>query len=130
MAEEAAVLEDGAVAPDGDGDGLAGVAGGVLEGEVVGLEAGTVDLDGFGEEGPAGLLGVERVGDDDVFRGFAHADKSDVGVVLRDDDPLVIRAGSDFDEDSPTRACEGMVIHRHLDGGELGGGFNAGLDVG
>ena len=54
MAEEAAVFEDGAVAAVGDGDGLAGVAGGVLEGDVVGLEAGAVDLDGFGEEGSAG----------------------------------------------------------------------------
>ena len=56
MAEEAAVLEDCAVGADGDGDGLAGVAGGVLEGDVVGFEAGAVDLDGFGEEGSAGLL--------------------------------------------------------------------------
>ena len=56
VAEEAAVLEDGAVGADGDGDGLAGVAGGVFEGEVVGFEAGAVDFDGFGEEGAAGLL--------------------------------------------------------------------------
>ncbi len=31
VAEEAAALEDGAVGADGDGDGLAGVAGGVLK---------------------------------------------------------------------------------------------------
>ena len=66
MAEEAAVLEDGAVAAVGYGYGLAGVAGGVLEGDVVGLEAGSVDLDGFGEEGAAGYAGVERVSDDYV----------------------------------------------------------------
>ena len=54
MAEEAAVLDDGAVGAVGEGYGLAGVAGGVLEGEVVGFEAGGVDADGFGEEGAAG----------------------------------------------------------------------------
>ena len=59
MAEEAAVLEDGAVGADGGGYGLTGVAGGVLEGEVVGLEAVTVDLRGLSEEGAAGSLGVQ-----------------------------------------------------------------------
>jgi hypothetical protein len=59
VAEEAAVLEDGAVGAHGGGDGLAGVAGGVLEGEVVGLEVVAVDLGGLGEEGAAGSLGVE-----------------------------------------------------------------------
>ena len=54
MAEEAAVFEDAAVGAVGYGDGLAGVAGGVFEGEVVGFEAGAVDLDGLGEEGAAG----------------------------------------------------------------------------
>ena len=67
MAEEAAVLEDAAVGAVGYGYGLAGVAGGVFEGEVVGFEAGAVDLYGFGEEGAAGLFCVERVGDDYVF---------------------------------------------------------------
>ena len=39
MAEEAAVLEDGAVGADSDGDGLTSVSGGVFKGDVVGLEA-------------------------------------------------------------------------------------------
>ena len=130
MPEEAAALEDGAVAADGDRNGLTGVPGSVLEGKIVGLEAGAIDLHGFGEEGSAGLLRVERVGDDDVFRRFAHADQGDVGVVLRDDDALVIRAGSDLDVHAPARAREGMVVQRHLDGRKLSGGFDAGLDVG
>ena len=67
MAEEAAVFEDGAVGADGDGDGLAGVAGGVFEGEVVGFETGAIDLDGFSKEGAAGLFGIQAVGDDDVL---------------------------------------------------------------
>ena len=66
MAEEAAVFKDAAVAAVGYGDGLTGVACGVLEGDVVRFEACPVDLYGFGEEGSAGDLGVERVGDDDV----------------------------------------------------------------
>ena len=59
VAEEAAVFEDGSVAAIGDSDGLAGVAGGVLKGDVVGFKAGAVDLYGFSEEGAAGDLGVE-----------------------------------------------------------------------
>ena len=118
MAEEAAVLEDAAVAAVGYGDGLAGVAGGVLEGDVVGLEAGAVDLDGFGEEGAAGGLGVERVGDDDVFGGFAHADEGDVGVVLGDDDALVIGAGGDLDEDAAASGLRRDGDPVPLDGGE------------
>ncbi len=120
MAEEAAVFEDAAVAAVGYGDGLAGVAGGVLEGDVVGLEAGAVDLDGFGEEGAAGGFGVEGVGDDDVFGGFAHADEGDVGVVLGDDDALVIGAGGDLDVDAAAGAGPGVVVEGVLDGGEDG----------
>jgi len=37
MAEKAAVLEDGAIGAHRHCDGLAGVAGGVLKGDVVGL---------------------------------------------------------------------------------------------
>src|SRR5260370_1126382 len=48
VAEEATVLEYGSIAAVGSRDRLAGVAGGILEGDVVGLEAGAVDLDGFG----------------------------------------------------------------------------------
>ena len=47
VAEEADVAEDGAVGADGGGYGLAGVAGGVFEGEVGGLEAVAVDLGGL-----------------------------------------------------------------------------------
>ena len=134
MAEEAAVLEDGAVAAVGDGYGLAGVAGGVLEGDVVGLEAGAVDLDGLGEEGAAGGLGVERVGDDDFFGRFAEADEGDVVVVLRDDDALVVGAGDDLDEDAAgsavgVRGGEWMVVERVLDGGEGGEVLVAGVGV-
>ena len=134
MAEEAAVLEDGAVAAIGYGDGLAGVAGGVLEGDVVGLEAGAVDLDGLGEEGAAGDFGVERVGDDDVVGGFAGADEGDVVVVLGDDDALVVGAGGDLDEDAAGGAVgvgggEGVVIEGVLDGGEDGEVLVAGVGV-
>ena len=94
------MFEDGAVGAVSYGDGLAGVACGVLEGEVVRFESRTFDLDGLGEEGSAGLLCVKAVGDDDVFGRVAHAEKGDVGVVLRDDDALVIGAGSDLDEDA------------------------------
>ncbi len=100
MAEEADVLEDGAVGADGGGDGLAGVAGGVFEGEVVGFEAVAVDLGGFGEEGAAGGAGVEGVGDDGVFGLGAEAEEGDVPVVLGDDDALVVGAGGDLDEDA------------------------------
>jgi hypothetical protein len=146
MAEEAAVFEDGAVAAVGYGYGLAGVAGGVLEGDVVGLEAGAVDLDGLGEEGAAGGFGVEGVGDDDVGGGFAHADESDVVVVLGDDDALVIGARGDLDEDAAGCAVgvgcgKGVVIECVDDGGEGGevliagvgvrrGGVDADVDVG
>ena len=123
MAEEAAVLEDAAVAAIGYGYGLAGVAGGVFEGDVVGFEAGAVDLDGFGEEGAAGGFGVEGVGDDDVFGGFALADEGDVGVVLGDDDALVIGAGGDLDVDASAGAGPGVMVHGVLDGGEDGAGF-------
>src|SRR3984885_13480664 len=71
MAKEAAVFEDAAVGTVGYSDGLAGIARGVFEGDVVGLEAGAVDLDGFSEEGAAGGFRVERVGDDNVFGRFA-----------------------------------------------------------
>ena len=125
MTEEAAVLEDGAVAAIYDGDGLAGVACGVLEGDVVGLESGAVDLDCLGEEGAAGGFGVEGVGDDDVGGGFAGADEGDVVVVLGDDDALVVDAGGDLDEDAAGSAVriwggEGVVIEGILDGGEDG----------
>jgi len=69
VAEQTAVSEDGAVGAVGavgDGDGLAGVSGRVLDGEVVGFEVGAFDLDGCGDEGPTRLRCVERVGDDDV----------------------------------------------------------------
>ena len=61
------MLEDCAVGANRRGDGLPGIAGGVFEGDVIGLEAGAVDLYGFGEEGAAGLLCIERVGDHDVL---------------------------------------------------------------
>ena len=100
VSEEAAVFEDAAVGAVGYGDGLAGVAGGILEGDVVGFEAGAVDLDGFGEESAPGGFGVEGVRDDDIFGGFACTDEGDVGVVLRNDDPLVIGSGGDLDVDA------------------------------
>src|ERR1019366_7412837 len=97
MAEEAAVLEDAAVATVGYGDGLAGVptpasklagdpgvAGGVFKGDVIRFETRSIDLDGFGEEGSAGDAGAEGVGDDDVGGGFAEADEGDVVVILGD----------------------------------------------
>ena len=119
-----------AVGADGGGDGLAGVAGGVFEGEVVGFEAGAVDLDGFGEEGAAGLLGVEGVGDDDVFGRFAYAEEGDVGVVLGDDDALVVDAGGDLDEDAAAGAGRrGVMVEGVLDGGEDGAVFVAGVGV-
>ena len=134
MAEEAAVLEDGAVAAIGDGYGLAGIACGVFEGDVVGFEAGAVDFDGLGEEGAACGFGVEGVGDDDIGGGFAGADEGDVVVVLGDDDALVIDAGCDLDEDAAGGAVgvgggEGMVIEGVLDGGEDGEVFVAGVGV-
>ncbi len=121
------MLEDGAVGADGGGDGLAGVAGGVLEGEVVGFEAVAVDLGGFGEEGAAGGFGVEGVGDDDVVGGLADAEEGDVLVVLGDDDALVVGAGGDLDEDAAAGAGEGVMVERVLDGGEDGLLFAAGL---
>lgn len=117
VAEEAAVLEDGAVGADGGGDGPAGVAGGVLEGDVVGLERGAVDLDGFGEEGSAGLFGVKAVGDDGVFGALAGADEGEVGVVLGDDDALVIGAGGDLYIDAG-----GFSVFAEGVGGARGGG--------
>ena len=119
MAEEAAVLEDSAVGADGGGDGLAGVAGGVLEGEVVGLEGVAIDLGCFGEEGAACGFGIEGVGDDGVLGCFAKTDERDVGVVLRDDDALVIDARNDGDDDSVAGWSERVVVERVLDGGEV-----------
>src|ERR1017187_6510626 len=78
MPEEAAVFEDAAVATVGYSNGLAGVTGGVLEGDVIRFETRSVDLDGFGEEGAAGGAGVQRVGDDDFVGRFAQADQGDV----------------------------------------------------
>ena len=134
VAEEAAVFEDAAVAAVGYGDGLAGVAGGVLEGDVIRFEAGAVDLDGFSEEGAASDTGVERVGDDDVGGRFAEADEGDVVVVLGDDDALVVGAGDDLDEDAAGSAIgvgrgEGVVVERVDDGGEGGEVLVAGLRV-
>ncbi len=126
MAEEAAVFEDAAVGAVGYGDSLSGVAGGVFEGEVVGFEAGAVDLYGFGEEGAAGLFRIERVGDDDVFGGFAFAEEGDVGVVLGDDDALVIGAGGDLDVDAATGTGPRVMVHGVLNGGEDGAVFVAG----
>ena len=135
VAEEAAVLEDGTVGADGGGDGLAGIVCCVLKGEVVGLEAVAVDLGGLGEEGSAGGPGVQGVGDDDLLRGLAHAEEGDVGVVLGDDDALVIGAGGDLDEDAAGRAVgtfarERVMVKGHLDGGEFGDGFDAGFEDG
>ena len=146
MAEEAAVFEDASVAAIGYGYGLAGVSGGVLEGDVVGLEACPVDLDGLGEESAACGLGIERIGDDDFAGSLAEADERDVVVVLGDDDALVIRAGNDLDEHAAgcavgIRRGEGMVVERVDDGGEggevlvagrggTGGGIHADVNVG
>ena len=71
---------------------------------------------------------------------FADADERDVGVVLRDDDALVIGAGGDLDEDSAAGTGKGVMIHGVLDGGEddavfvagdgvRGGGIDADVDV-
>jgi hypothetical protein len=126
VAQEATVFEDAAVRANGCGDSLAGVACGVFEGDVVGFEAGAVDLYGFGEEGAAGLLCVQGVGDDDVLRSFAHAEEGDVRVILRDDDALVVGAGGDLDLDAAAWTGPGMVVHGVLDGGEDGAVFVAG----
>ncbi len=95
------------------------------------MEAGGVDLDGFGEEGAPGGLGVEGVGDDDVRWGLAEADEGDVGVVLGDDDALVVGAGDDLDEGAAkgavgVRRGEGVVVEGVLDGREGGAIFVAG----
>jgi hypothetical protein len=140
VAEEAAVFEDAAVGANGCGDGLAGVAGGVFEGDVVGFETGAVDLNGFGEEGAAGVLCVEGVGDNDVFGRFAFAEESDVGVILGDDDAFMIGAGGDLDVHAAAWTGPGMVVQGILDGGEDGlvfvarvsvrrGGIDADVDV-
>ena len=42
----------------------------------------------------------------------------------------MVGAGGDFDEDATDGAGPGVVIERHLDGGECGGAFDAGLHVG
>ena len=146
VAEEAAMLEDAAVAAVGDSDGLAGVAGGVLEGDVIGLEAGAVDFDCLGKEGAAGGARVERVSDDDVGGRLAEADEGDVVVVLSDDDALVVGAGDDLDVDAAGCAVgigrgEGVVVECVDDGGEggevfvagrggAGGGIDADMDIG
>ncbi len=99
-----------------------------FEGEIVGFEAGVHRRVQFGEEeGSSGLFGIERVGNDDVFRLLAHADEGDVGVVLGDDDALVIDAGFDLDVDAAVFSGEGVVVHRHLDGG--GNSFVASMPV-
>jgi hypothetical protein len=140
MAEEAAMLEDGAVTAIGYGDGLSGVARCVFEGDVVGLEARAVDLDGFGEEGPAGRFGVQRVGDDNILGRLAQADEGDVRMILRDDDAFAVGAGDDLDIDAASMSSEGVVVERVLHGrkgGEVltawinvrGGGVDADVDV-
>lgn len=140
MADEAAVLEDGAVGAHSDSDSLAGVAGGVLEGDVVGLEARAVDLDSFSKEGSASLFCIEAVGDDDVFGALTLADQCDVGVVRGDDDALVVCTGFDLYIDAAIFPRPGVMIERVLDGGEdgavfiarvgvRGGGIDADVDV-
>ena len=125
MAEEAAVFENSTVAANCGGDSLTGITGGVFEGDVVCLEAGAIDLNSLGKEGPASLFGVERIRDDDVFGRLAHTKEGNVGVVLSDNDTLVIRPWSDVNEDAAGSAVrigrrEGMVIERHLDSGKVG----------
>ena len=61
MAEEAAMLEDGALAAIGYGDGLSGVVRSVFEGDVVGLEARAVDLDGFRKKVPPAVLAFSEL---------------------------------------------------------------------
>jgi hypothetical protein len=51
-------------------------------------------FDGLGEEGAAGDAGIEAVGDDDVVGRVCPADEGDVGVVLGDDDALVVVPGT------------------------------------
>jgi len=125
MAEEAAVLEDRAVAAVSDSNCLTGIACSVLERDVIGFKSGAVDLYRLGEKGATRLLCVERVGNDDIFRRFAHPDERNVWMILGDDDSFVIDAGSDMDENATggavrVRCSKRMMIERHLDGGKIG----------
>lgn len=129
MAEEAAVLKYGAVAAIGYGDGLSGVARCVFEGDVVGLEARAIDLDGFGEEGPAGRFGVERVGDDDILGRFAQAGERDVKMIPRDDDAFGVGAGDDLDIDAAGMSSEGVLVKRVLNSRKGGEGFTAWISL-
>ena len=70
-----------------------------------------------------------------MFRRFAEADEGDVGVVLGNDDALVIDAGHDLDEDAAGGAVgvgrgEGVVVEGVDDGGEGCGAVDAGGDGG
>src|ERR1035441_5965739 len=100
MAEKAAVLEDGSIGAHCGRDSLTSVAGGVFKSQVVCLKSCAVDLDSFSEEGSTGLFGVKAVGDDHIGGRLAHADQRDIGVVLRNDDALVIDAGRNLDKNA------------------------------
>jgi len=121
VAKQTAMPEYGAVGAVGDSNGLTVVSSAVLDGEVVGFEARAFNLHSCGQVGSARLRCVERVGDDDVGGRFALTDESDVGVVLGDEEALVIGARDDLDDDAAWGAVwvecgEGMVVEGVLNG--------------
>jgi hypothetical protein len=61
---------------------------------------------------------------------MAHAEKSDVGVVLGDVESLVVGAGRDLDEDAAAGTGEGVMVEGHLDGGKFGRAFDTGFHIG
>lgn len=119
IAEKAAVLEDGTVGAHGGSNGLAGWAGFVGEGDVVGFKVVAVDLSCFGEECATGHLGVLAGGDDNLGGVFAEAEQRHTRAVLGNVDALVIGAGNDLNIDAAMRGFRGMV-ERLLDGGVVG----------
>ncbi len=134
VAEEADVLEDGAVGADGGGDGLAG--GWPRRWAVfsmVRLSASkpspSISAVSVKKVPPACLALRELVMT--VSSGVgSEADEGDVLVVLRDVDALVVGAGFDGDDDAVAGGGEGVVVEGVLDGGELGGAVDAGGDEG
>ena len=134
MAEEAAVFENGPVRSHNDCDRLTGIARGIFEGEIVCLEARTIDLDGFGEERATRLLCVEAVRDNNVRRRLALTDQRDVGMVLGYIYSFVIDARFNFNEHPAKLSIwagfwEGVMIQGHLNCGEFGRAFDSGFDI-
>ena len=124
--QKLAVHEDGFVGVDVNGQGrVVGGGGGILEGQVVGVKTGCVDIGAGGTarapshpRGRIDALCVTVVGEGDSC--LALAQEGDVGLVAGQRQRFLVGSVLDVD-DRAGRAVGGHGVQGRLDGGEISG---------